>query len=98
MEKNPWWQNVQGPFPVWEGPKGVKPDGGGNIRGQGRVGDMKLHRAAHNRRKDGRQGWHGSAVGMLLGPGWWEHVPTSALAVVEHTEIVVCGGRLGHPP
>jgi hypothetical protein len=56
MEKNPWWQNVQGPFLVWEGPKGVKPDGGGNIRGQGRVGDMKLHRAAHNRRKDGTQG------------------------------------------
>ncbi|KAJ9523435.1 hypothetical protein QJQ45_005338 [Haematococcus lacustris] len=34
----------------WDGKAvGVKPDGGGSIRGQGRVGPMRLHRAAHNR-------------------------------------------------
>jgi hypothetical protein len=53
MEKDPWWQNVQGPFPTWKGPKGVKPDGGGSVRGQGRVGRMLLHRAVFNRAKDG---------------------------------------------
>jgi hypothetical protein len=75
MEKNPWWRNVEGPYPAWQGPVGVKPDGGeqreplganptpphpprthqqphaagGSIRGQGRVGEMRLHRAACNR-------------------------------------------------
>ncbi len=53
MEKNPWWQNVSGPFPTWKGPKGVKEDGGGNVRGQGRVGAMKVHRAVFNRAADG---------------------------------------------
>ena len=55
MEKDPWWQNVQGPFPTWRGPKGVKADGGGSIRGQGRVGRMLLHRAVFNRDKDGQR-------------------------------------------
>lgn len=52
MEKNPWWQNLQpaGPLPVWEGrPVGVKADGGGSVRGQGRIGGMRLHRAVCNR-------------------------------------------------
>lgn len=53
MEKSPFWQNVQGPFPTWKGPKGVKPDGGGNVRGQGLVGRMLIHRAVFNRSKDG---------------------------------------------
>ena len=30
-------------------PLGVKADGGGNVRGQARVGNMKLWRATHNR-------------------------------------------------
>lgn len=50
MERNPWWQNVgEGPFPTWRGPVGVKADGGGSIRGQGRVGAMRIHRAVCNR-------------------------------------------------
>jgi hypothetical protein len=54
MEKDPWWMHVQGPFPVWAGrPLGVKQDGGGNVRGQGRVGRMLLHRAVCNRDADG---------------------------------------------
>lgn len=53
MERDPWWLHVPGPLPVWKGPKGVKPDGGGSIRGQGRVGRMLLHRATFNRNKDG---------------------------------------------
>jgi hypothetical protein len=28
MEKSPWFKNVDGPFPTWEGPLGVKADGG----------------------------------------------------------------------
>lgn len=54
MEKNPWWQNVSGPYPTWEGPTGVKADGGGSIRGQGRVGRMLMHRAVCNRDKEGK--------------------------------------------
>lgn len=54
MERNPWWQNVAGDSGVWKGPVGVKPDGGGSIRGQGRVGDMKIHRAVHNKRLHGK--------------------------------------------
>lgn len=37
----------------WEGPKGVKADGGGSIRGQGRIGKMLLHHAASNREAAG---------------------------------------------
>jgi hypothetical protein len=53
MERNPWWQSLSGPFPVWKGPKGAKPDGGGNVRGQGRVGRMLIHRAVFRRDSDG---------------------------------------------
>ncbi len=53
MEKNPWWTSVQGPFPSWKGPVGIKEDGGGSIRGQGRVGEMRLHRAVCLRDKEG---------------------------------------------
>eukprot|EP00878_Enallax_costatus_P015189 GHUV01015902.1.p1 GENE.GHUV01015902.1~~GHUV01015902.1.p1 ORF type:complete len:185 (+),score=58.14 GHUV01015902.1:548-1102(+) len=49
MERNPWWQNVSGSSGTWAGPVGVKADGGGSIRGQGRVGSMRVHRAVHNR-------------------------------------------------
>ncbi len=48
MEKSPWYKNVDGPFPEWEGPTGVKADGGGCTRGQGKVGSMDVHRAVFN--------------------------------------------------
>ena len=53
VEKNPWWKNVNGPFPTWEGPIGVKEDGGGCHRATGWVGKMQLHRAVNNRDKEG---------------------------------------------
>lgn len=53
MEKNPWYKNVEGPFLQWKGPVGIKEDGGGCTRGQGKVGEMVIHRAAHSRDKDG---------------------------------------------
>ncbi len=51
MERNPWWQQIDAAAcPAWDGkPVGVKPDGGGSVRGQGLIGKMLLHRAAHNR-------------------------------------------------
>jgi hypothetical protein len=52
VEKNPWWKNVQGPFPKWEGPVGCKEDGGGSHRGRGTVGKMLIHRAVNNHDKD----------------------------------------------
>jgi hypothetical protein len=53
MEKNPWYKNVEGPFLQWQGPVGVKADGGGCTRGRGRVGGMVVHRAACNRDLEG---------------------------------------------
>eukprot|EP01026_Neomeris_dumetosa_P049207 TRINITY_DN42787_c0_g1_i1.p2 TRINITY_DN42787_c0_g1~~TRINITY_DN42787_c0_g1_i1.p2 ORF type:complete len:186 (+),score=37.28 TRINITY_DN42787_c0_g1_i1:42-599(+) len=53
MEKNPWWKNVEGPFLEWKGCIGVKEDGGGCTRAQGKVGKMILHRAVCNRDKEG---------------------------------------------
>lgn len=53
VEKNPWWKNVQGPFPSWEGPVGVKEDGGGCHRGRGKVGKMLIHTAVNNHDKEG---------------------------------------------
>lgn len=53
VEKNPWYTRVEGPFPSWQGPVGVKEDGGGCTRGRGRVSDMRMHRAVNNRDKDG---------------------------------------------
>ncbi len=52
VEKNPWWKNVSGPFPTWEGPLGCKEDGGGCHYGRGKVGRMILHRAVHNKDKE----------------------------------------------
>jgi hypothetical protein len=49
VEKNPWWKNVKGPFPEQYGCVGVKPDGGGSMRGRGLVGKMNIHRAVNNR-------------------------------------------------
>ena len=49
MEKNPWWTRIEGPYETWPGPIGVKDDGGGSIRGRGRVGPMVVHRAVCNR-------------------------------------------------
>lgn len=55
MERSPWWMNIDSSnLPNWKGPVGVKADGGGNIRGQGRVGSMRMHRAVHNKRLDGK--------------------------------------------
>ena len=47
------YKNVDGPFPDWEGPKGVKADGGGCTRGRGKVGGMVLHRAVNNKDVEG---------------------------------------------
>lgn len=55
MQKDPWYTNVTGPFLQWQGPVGIKADGGGCTRGQGRVGGMVVHRAAFNRDKDGER-------------------------------------------
>lgn len=54
VEKNPWWRNVSGPFLTWQGPVGIKEDGGGCTRGHGRVGSMIVHRACCNRDLQGR--------------------------------------------
>lgn len=53
VEKNPWWHNVSGPFITWQGPIGVKEDGGGCTRGHGRVGSMIVHRACCNKDLEG---------------------------------------------
>lgn len=53
ITNNPWWDNVDGPYRVWEGPKGCKEDGGGCTRGQGIVGDMVIRRAVHNKDIEG---------------------------------------------
>lgn len=53
MEKDPWYKNVEGPFLQWKGPIGVKEDGGGCTRAQGRVGNMVIHRATFNKDKEG---------------------------------------------
>lgn len=53
MEKNPWYKNVEGPYLQWQGPVGIKEDGGGCTRGQGKVGNMVVHRAAFNKNKEG---------------------------------------------
>ncbi len=37
----------------WQGPVGIKEDGGGCTRAQGRVGEMVIHRATCNRDKEG---------------------------------------------
>merc|ERR1712060_213643 len=49
MEKEPWYTRVEGPFPEWQGPVGVKADGGGSTYAQGKVGNMVMHRAVNNR-------------------------------------------------
>ncbi|EIE20067.1 ankyrin [Coccomyxa subellipsoidea C-169] len=56
VEKNPWWKNVSGPFPKWEGPVGCKDDGGGCHYGRGKVGKMIIHRAVHNKDKQAIMG------------------------------------------
>ena len=53
VERNPWWRNVAGPFPKWDGPIGCKEDGGGSHKGRGTVGKMLIHRAANNHDKEG---------------------------------------------
>ena len=53
MEKEPWYTRVEGPFPEWQGPVGVKEDGGGSTYAQGKVGDMVIHRAVNNKNAEG---------------------------------------------
>ena len=48
-EVQPWYERVQGPFPLKYGCVGVKEDGGGSMRGRGTVGPMKIHRAVFRR-------------------------------------------------
>jgi hypothetical protein len=51
MERTPWWSKLdRSALREWDGvARGVKADGGGNIRGQGRLGRMEMWRAVHNR-------------------------------------------------
>ena len=51
VEANPWWRNLpeNAVLPACYGPTGVKADGGGSMAGRGRVGPMRLHRAANLR-------------------------------------------------
>lgn len=65
MEKNPWYKNVEGPFLQWAGPVGVKEDGGGCTRGQGKVGKMIVHRAVCNRDKDGNIYIYSNCIYMI---------------------------------
>lgn len=45
-----WWSSISDVgLPSWEGPLGVKDDGGGSVRGCGRIGSMRLHTAVCNR-------------------------------------------------
>lgn len=55
MEKDPWYSKLSGPFREWEGPVGIKDDGGGCTRPRGKVGKMEVHRAVNNRDKNGAQ-------------------------------------------
>lgn len=52
IDPNPWWKKVEGPLPHWQGPVGVKEDGGGSTRGRGLVGKMRVHRAVMCRDSD----------------------------------------------
>jgi len=52
VERNPWYKRVKGPFPDQYTCVGVKPDGGGSMRGRGIVGKMKVHRAVFNKDAD----------------------------------------------
>ena len=49
VEANPWWKNLPAgrELPACYGSQGVKADGGGCMAGRGRVGPMRLHRAAN---------------------------------------------------
>ena len=52
IDPNPWWKKVEEPLPHWQGPVGVKEDGGGSTRGRGTVGKMLVHRAVANHNTD----------------------------------------------
>lgn len=72
VEKNPWWRNVSGPFPKWEGPIGCKEDGGGSHRGRGTVGKMLIHRAVNNHDRE-------SELGCKHALRWTSHTPSVRL-------------------
>lgn len=68
MERNPWWAPLAGKeLASWDGPVGIKADGGGSIRGCGRVGSMLLHKAACNR--DAQRKW--GCPGVVRTSGGW---------------------------
>ncbi|KAF5839365.1 ankyrin repeat-containing domain protein [Dunaliella salina] len=55
MEKHPWFLDLdESVLPRWDRKalEGCKPEGGGCIRGQGRVGPMRLWRAVNNRKAE----------------------------------------------
>ena len=52
-ELEPWYKRVKGPFPDRYGSVGCKEDGGGCHRGQGKVGDMVIHRAVMRKDMEG---------------------------------------------
>ncbi len=93
VEKNPWWKNVQGPFPKWEGPIGCKEDGGGSHRGRGTVGKMLVHRAVNNHDKEGtllswaswsRPHWAGKHVALQAHSHRMQLLTSSSEAKLRH--------------
>lgn len=59
MEAHPFWMSLEdAKLPKFDAARaareGVKPEGGGSVRGQGRVGPMRLWRATHNCNAEGR--------------------------------------------
>ena len=42
MEVSPWYKNVSGPFPAVYGSTGVKPDGGGSMRGEASASEVAI--------------------------------------------------------
>ena len=75
---------MDGPFPDWEGPKGVKADGGGCTRGRGKVGGMVLHRAVNNKDVEG--------AGDLPPPGARVCPPSRRPALSGLTRSFFCAG------
>ena len=90
MEKNPWWKNVSGPFPKWEGPVGCKADGGGCHRARGKVGEMRIHRAVHN--KDIAGAPH--SFGITYRSEWLTRIIGARLPGTAYLQMETCGPLL----
>lgn len=89
-------------LPNWQGPVGVKADGGGSIRGQGRVGSMRVHRAVHNKRLDGEQQVFGQPSCTLthcaVTPSKQLALPRAATAALCPLHVCAFNGSLLCPP